>query len=321
MKQTVWIAVGFLIMVSVSWMQETHLEEISYGFYVVLIISLVAVLLFGRVVGGARRWIVFGPVSFQASELGKILFILAISRYFSDRFTTNGMELKDLLVPFLMTIVPFLLIAAQPDLGTGGIYVLIFLGISFIALLRVGSVSKIVISGLVVIPVLWTMMKGYQKQRVLTFLNPEKDPFGAGYHIIQSKIAIGSGGLWGKGFLRGTQGQLRFLPEQHTDFAFSVVAEEWGFLICLAILILFLLFITRVFYIARQVNDRYSSFVISGIGIYFLLQVFINMAMVMGMFPVVGVPLPFISYGGSSMIANMFALGIVINLSKHRHLL
>ncbi|MDH3257896.1 MAG: FtsW/RodA/SpoVE family cell cycle protein, partial [Deltaproteobacteria bacterium] len=150
------------------------------------------------------------------------------------------------------------------------------------------------------------------------FMSPEKDPFGTGYHIIQSKIAIGSGGFWGKGFLNGTQGQLRFLPEQHTDFAFSVLAEESGFILSLILIVLFLVFVLRLFSVSMQVQDRYSSFVISGIGIYFTLQIFINFAMVMGIFPVVGIPLPFVSYGGSSMIANMLAVGIVINQSKTR---
>jgi len=320
-KQSIWVIVGFLIMLSVSWMQENHLEEFSYPLYGILVLFLIGVLVFGRVIGGARRWIVIGPLNFQPSEFGKVFFILAMSKYFSDRFVIQGVDLKELIFPALLTSIPFILVVSQPDLGTAGIYILLFLGISFVACLNVKSISKLAFTGVIAVPILWMVMHDYQKKRILTFLNPEKDPFGAGYHIIQSKIAIGSGGFWGKGFLRGTQGQLRFLPEQHTDFAFSVIAEEWGFFLCLLVLILFFLLVMRIFYIATQVQDRYSSFAISGIGIYFLLQVFINLAMVMGMFPVVGVPLPFISYGGSSMIANMLALGIVINLSKHRHIL
>jgi len=320
-KQAIWVIIGFFILLSVSWMQESHLEEISYPLYGILIFSLLAVLIFGKVIGGARRWIVLGPLNFQPSEFGKVFFILAISKYFSDRFVIQGVDLKEMIFPALLTTLPFFLVASQPDLGTAGIYLLLFLGIAFVACLNVGSISRLAVTGVIAVPLLWMVMHDYQKKRILTFLNPEKDPFGAGYHVIQSKIAIGSGGFWGKGFLRGTQGQLRFLPEQHTDFAFSVIAEEWGFFLCLLVLFLFFLLVMRIFYIATQVQDRYSSFVISGIGIYFLLQVFINLAMVMGMFPVVGVPLPFISYGGSSMIANMLALGIVINLSKHRHIL
>jgi rod shape determining protein RodA len=282
---------------------------------------LVLVLVIGRVIGGAKRWIIIGPFSIQPSEVGKVFFVLAISKYFYDNFSIKGLGIRDLFKPFLMTLLPFGLIVLQPDLGTGGIYILLFAGIAFVACLRLKSILTLAGTGIIGIPVLWSLMKGYQKKRVLTFLSPEKDPFGAGYHVIQSKIAIGSGGFWGKGFLKGTQGQLRFLPEQHTDFAFSVMAEEWGFFLCLIVLLLFLFFILRIFYISSQVQNRYSSFVISGLGIYFLIQLFINLAMVMGLFPVVGVPLPFVSYGGSSMLTNMLAVGIIINQSKMRFLL
>lgn len=321
MKQTLWFVVGVVLLIGVGLMKENFFEEFSYPLYTFLLVSLVSVLVFGKVIGGSKRWLVLGPLNFQPSEVGKLFFVLALSRFFSDRFTVRGMELRDLVLPFFMTLLPFVLIVYQPDLGTAGLYFLILIGISIVACLRKRSIIKLIIFGLVTVPLLWMTMKDYQKERVLSFMSPEKDPFGKGYHLIQSKIAIGSGGFWGKGFINGTQGQLRFLPEQHTDFAFSVLAEEWGFLLCLILLIVYLIFILRLFYISMQVQDRYSSFVIAGVGIYFSLQVFINFAMVMGMFPVVGVPLPFISYGGSSMIANMFAVGVVINQSKTRFFL
>ncbi|NIO16730.1 MAG: rod shape-determining protein RodA [Deltaproteobacteria bacterium] len=321
LKQAIWLVAGLFVMIAVASMKENVFEESSYVLYAFFIVSLIFVLVFGKVFGGSKRWLSLGPLNIQPSEVGKIFFVLAVSRFFSDRFTTSGMELRDLAVPFLMTLVPFVLIAYQPDLGTAGLYFLIFIGVSVVARLSLKSMVKLGVSGLITVPLLWMMMKGYQKERVVSFMSPEKDPFGTGYHIIQSKIAIGSGGFWGKGFLNGTQGQLRFLPEQHTDFAFSVLAEEWGFIICLVMILLFLFFILRLFYLSMQVQDRYSSFVISGIGIYFLVQVFINFAMVMGLFPVVGVPLPFVSYGGSSMIANMLAVGVVINQSRTRFIL
>lgn len=321
LKQAIWLIIGVIILVAVASMKENFFEESSYPLYAFVIFSLLTVLLFGKVFGGSKRWLSLGPFNFQPSEVGKIFFVLAISRFFSDRFTIRGLELRELAVPFIMTLLPFVLIAYQPDLGTAGLYFLIFIGVSLVARLRIRSIVKLVVFSLITVPLLWLMMKDYQKERVFSFMSPEKDPFGTGYHLIQSKIAIGSGGFWGKGFLNGTQGQLRFLPEQHTDFAFSVLAEEWGFVICLVLILLFLIFILRLFYISMQVQDRFSSFAISGIGIYFMAQVFINFAMVMGTFPVVGVPLPFVSYGGSSMIANMLAVGIVINLSKTRFFL
>jgi rod shape determining protein RodA len=321
LKQAIWLIAGVIIMIAVAYMKENVFEESSYPLYAFVVVSLLSVLLFGTVFGGSKRWLSLGPLNFQPSEVGKIFFVLAISRFFSDRVAMSGLELRDLAIPFLMTLVPFTLIAYQPDLGTAGLYFLIFIGVSIVARLRIKSIVKLLAFGLITVPILWMMMKDYQKERVFSFMSPEKDPFGTGYHLIQSKIAIGSGGFWGKGFLNGTQGQLRFLPEQHTDFAFSVLAEEWGFIICLVLILLFLVFILRLFYISMQVQDRYSSFAISGIAIYFLSQVFINFAMVMGMFPVVGVPLPFVSYGGSSMIANMLAVGIVMNQSKTRFFL
>jgi rod shape determining protein RodA len=173
-------------------------------------------------------------------------------------------------------------------------------------------------AGAAAVPGLWFLMKDYQKQRVLTFLDPERDPLGAGYHVIQSKIAVGSGGFLGKGYLHGTQGSLRFLPEQHTDFAFAVFAEEWGFVGALVLLALFLFLVYRGFYLASRSQHRFASFACGGLAVYFLAHIAINLAMVCGLFPVVGIPLPFVSYGGSSMLTNMMALGIMSNLARSR---
>ncbi|RMG61271.1 MAG: rod shape-determining protein RodA [Deltaproteobacteria bacterium] len=321
LKQVVWVGLGFFLALGISWLNESLLEDISLPVYVITLLLLLLVLVAGKTTGGARRWISLGPVSIQPSELGKVAIILFLGRYFARSYNPYGITLRDLVVPFAFVLVPFFLIILQPDLGTGGLYILIFAGMAYLASLRTRSIATLFLAGLVSLPVVWNLMRDYQKKRVLTFLSPERDPFGAGYHVIQSKIAIGSGGLFGKGFLQGTQGQLRFLPEQHTDFAFSVFAEEWGFFVCLVFLILFLLFILRIFFLARQVQDRFSALVIGGIGVYFLLQFSINLAMVMGLFPVVGVPLPFVSYGGSSMLTSMLAVGVVMNQSKRRFLL
>jgi rod shape determining protein RodA len=174
------------------------------------------------------------------------------------------------------------------------------------------------IAGATAVPGLWLLMKDYQRQRVLTFLDPDRDPLGAGYHVIQSKIAVGSGGFLGKGYLHGTQGSLRFLPEQHTDFAFAIFSEEWGFVGSVVLLLLFFALVYRMFYLASQSQDRFASFACGGIASYFLAHILINIAMVCGLFPVVGIPLPFVSYGGSSMLTNMMALGILVNLSRTR---
>jgi rod shape determining protein RodA len=173
-------------------------------------------------------------------------------------------------------------------------------------------------AGALAVPGLWMMMKDYQKQRILTFLDPERDPLGAGYHVIQSKIAVGSGGFLGKGYLRGTQGSLRFLPEQHTDFAFAVLAEEWGFIGTILLLTLFVCLVYRGFHLASRSQTRFASFACGGLTVYFLAHIAINLAMVCGLFPVVGIPLPFVSYGGSSMLTNMMALGIMANLARSR---
>jgi len=321
LKQLIWFGIGSVAALLVYFMNESALEEFAFPLYVLLVISLLLVLAVGKSTGGARRWLSFGPINLQPSEMGKIVIVIFLSRFFSDIYSSYGLSIRDLFKPLLFVAIPFGLILLQPDLGTGGLYILIFCALAFVACLRLRSILTLVGLALVSLPVLWTFMKDYQKKRVLTFLSPERDPFGSGYHVIQSKIAIGSGGFFGKGFLNGTQGQLRFLPEQHTDFAFSVFAEEWGFIFCMILILLFLIFILRIFYIATQVQNRFSSFVITGVGVYFLLQFFINLAMVMGMFPVVGVPLPFISYGGSSMITSMIAVGIVMNQSKRRYLL
>ena len=217
-----------------------------------------------------------------------------------------------------ITLVPFLLVAMQPDLGTAGIFLLVLAAMMVIACVR-GKVFLFAgVVGAAAAPGLWFLMKDYQKQRVLTFLDPGRDPLGAGYHVIQSKIAVGSGGFLGKGYLHGTQGSLRFLPEQHTDFAFAVFSEEWGFAGSVVLLLLFLALAYRMAYLASRSQDRFASFACGGIASYFLAHILINIAMVCGLFPVVGIPLPFVSYGGSSMLTNMMALGILANLSRTR---
>ncbi|MBP2675873.1 MAG: rod shape-determining protein RodA [Deltaproteobacteria bacterium] len=293
-KQGIWIAVGLAVFFAAYYLSDGFIEEATPGFAVAVLAMLVVVLVIGKIRGGAQRWISLGGFNFQPSEFAKIALVLALSRYFSGRYQYGGIGLKEAMPAIGMVFLPFILVALQPDLGTAGVLLFILAGMMII------------------------FMRDYQRQRVLTFLDPERDPLGAGYHVIQSKIAVGSGGILGKGYLQGTQGALRFLPEKHTDFAFAVFSEEWGFLGSALLLVLFLLLVYRLFHLAIRSQDRFASFACGGVAVYFLTHIIINLAMVCGLFPVVGIPLPFVSYGGSSMLTNMLALGVVANLSRSR---
>ncbi len=318
MKQVIWILLGILVLFGVYFMSDGFIEEVSNGFLVVVLLLLVVVLLVGRVRGGAQRWIALGAFNFQPSEFAKIAVTLAMARYFSGKYSYGGIGWRDVFPAIGMVLVPFILVALQPDLGSAGVFLFILAGMSVVACVRGKVLGIFAGAGMAAIPALWYVMKDYQRQRVLTFLDPERDPLGAGYHVIQSKIAVGSGGFIGKGYLQGTQGSLRFLPEQHTDFAFAVFSEEWGFLGSLLLLTLFLLLVYRLIYLTVRSQDRFASFACGGVAVFFLTHIVINLSMVCGLFPVVGIPLPFVSYGGSSMITNMLALGVVANLSRSR---
>jgi len=317
-KQLAWILLGVAGFFAVYFLSDGFIEEITYGFFLAVLLLLVVVLLAGRVRGGAQRWIAFGAFNLQPSEFAKIAVTFALARYFSGKYRYGGIGLVEVLPSIGIVLVPFLLVALQPDLGSAGVFLFIFAGMAVVACVRGKVLGFFAGAGAAAIPALWFFMKDYQRQRVLTFMDPERDPLGAGYHVIQSKIAVGSGGFFGKGYLQGTQGSLRFLPEQHTDFAFAVFAEEWGFLGSLLLLVLFLVLVHRLFFLTVRSQDRFASFACGGIAVFFLTHIVINLAMVCGLFPVVGIPLPFVSYGGSSMLTNMMALGAVANLSRSR---
>ncbi|OGP80233.1 MAG: rod shape-determining protein RodA [Deltaproteobacteria bacterium RBG_16_66_15] len=317
-KQLAWILLGVAGFFAVYFLSDGFIEEITYGFFLAVLLLLVVVLLAGRVRGGAQRWIAFGAFNLQPSEFAKIAVTFALARYFSGKYRYGGFGLVEVLPAIGIVLVPFLLVALQPDLGSAGVFLFIFAGMAVVACVRGKVLGFFAGAGAAAIPALWFFMKDYQRQRVLTFMDPERDPLGAGYHVIQSKIAVGSGGFFGKGYLQGTQGSLRFLPEQHTDFAFAVFAEEWGFLGSLLLLVLFLLLVHRLFFLTVRSQDRFASFACGGIAVFFLTHIVINLAMVCGLFPVVGIPLPFVSYGGSSMLTNMMALGAAANLSRSR---
>jgi rod shape determining protein RodA len=321
MKQLIWYGTGFLFMIILVLFDYKSLEQWSYFIYAVCVCLLLYVLFFGKYAGGSRRWIYFGFFSIQPSELIKIAVIISLSHYYTKRISISGLTLRDLIQPMILIAVPFILILKQPDLGTALLIVLIAASITFFAKIEKRSLLYLMVSGFIFIPMVWFFLKDYQKQRILVFLNPDRDPLGAGYHIIQSKIAIGSGMIHGKGFLKGTQNALSFLPEQHTDFIFSVMAEEWGFLGSSTLLILLILLIVLGLSIAHSCRDPFGILLSVGLTSLIFWEVFINIGMVMGLMPVVGVPLPFISYGGSSVITKMICVGLLLNISMRRFMI
>jgi rod shape determining protein RodA len=310
--------VGLTAMVISFLFNYKILYRLAHPIYVVSIILLICVLFFGKYVGGSRRWLIMGPVSIQPSELVKLAVIIVLARHYAEIVNIKGLTLRQLFIPMILTITPFILIVKQPDLGTAMLILLISGSITVFTKIERRSFVYIIAAGSITIPTVWFFLKGYQKQRILSFFNPDRDPLGAGYHIIQSKIAIGSGMISGKGFLKGTQNALNFLPEQHTDFIFSVLAEEWGFMGSVVILFIFLVVIIWGLNIALKCRDPFGTILSVGITAIIFWQVFINVGMVMGLMPVVGVPLPFISYGGSSVCTMMICMGILLNISMRR---
>jgi len=320
-KQLLWFAIGLAAMVAVFLFNYKILDRWAQPIYISCIFLLIAVLLFGKYVGGSRRWLIIGPISFQPSELVKIAVIISLASYYSKDAKTRGFTLRELVKPLIIVLLPVLLIGMQPDLGTAGLLVLIAGSITAFVKIERRSFCYLIASGAVLVPLIWFFLKEYQKKRILVFFDPDRDPLGAGYHIIQSKIAIGSGMLAGKGFLKGTQNALSFLPEEHTDFIFSVLAEEWGFLGSAVLILLFLVLIFWGLNVAHGCREPFGTIVATGITAMIFWQVFINIGMAMGLMPVVGVPLPFISYGGSSVLTTAVGIGLLLNVSMRRFML
>jgi rod shape determining protein RodA len=318
-RQAIRLGLAFTIMGFLAQIHPDDLRRWSPWLFGVGIIMLIAVILIGETGKGAQRWLDLGLFQFQPSELLKLALPMTIAWYLADtRLPPNSLRL---LVAGVLTLVPVLLIAKQPDLGTAllvasaGIFALFLAGLSW----RLITLLAAMMTALG--PVLWFLMHDYQRQRVLTFLNPENDPLGAGYHIIQSTIAIGSGGIVGKGWLNGTQSHLEFLPERHTDFIFAVISEEFGLVGVVALLALYLFIILRGLYIASQAQDTYSRLLGGSLTLIFFVYLFVNTGMVIGLLPVVGVPLPLISYGGTSLVTILAGFGILMSIHTHRKLL
>ena len=317
-KQGYRLALSFGLMLLFAQIHPKHYKQWAPFFYAICFLLLLAVLVIGKIDMGGRRWISLGLFRFQPSELMSLAMPVILAWYLSEKKLPPNFSA--LLLSGAMILVPVLLIAKEPDLGTAivvaaaGFFVLLLAGISW-------RLIGFLVAGLVALsPVIWNFMHTYQKNRVLTFLSPERDPLGSGYHIIQSKIAIGSGGLFGKGWMHGTQSHLSFLPAHTTDFIFAVCGEELGLIGCIGILVVFLLIFTRCLYISLQAQDNFTRLLSGSLALTFIISAFINLGMVVGILPVVGVPLPLISYGGSSMTILMINFGIMMSIHSHRRL-
>ncbi|MBI5048752.1 MAG: rod shape-determining protein RodA [Deltaproteobacteria bacterium] len=318
-KQLIWFLIGFGFMTVITFINYIHLERFAYPIYILSIFLLLLTLIFGRTTSGATRWLNLGFVSFQPSEFAKLAIIIILAKYFNTiRIPLKGLSIKGLIWPSVLIFVPFILIAKQPDMGTAIIVFFIFASMVIFAKVRVKILTGIILASLPLIPIAWRFLKDYQKARLMSFLDPTLDPLGTGYHILQSKIAIGSGGVLGNGFTHGTQGQLRFLPEHHTDFIFSILAEEWGFIGSFTVIALYFSLILLGLNIAQNAKDRLGAFLAFGVSAMLLWHIAINIGMVTGMLPVVGVPLPFMSYGGSFLLTAMIGAGILANVSMRR---
>ncbi len=312
-KQGAAFIVDLMIIIFFSRLDYTKLKKYMKPLYAINLLILVAVMFVGTSALGAQRWIQLGPITLQPSEFSKLIMIVCMAAMLSDK--VGHVRTVRSILPFaLFTGIPFLLVLKQPDLGTSLVFLAIGLGMLFVAKIKLSILRNCAIIGVVLAPLGWHFLKDYQKSRITVFLNPNADPLGAGYHIIQSKIAIGSGLLFGKGLFEGTQSQLNFLPENHTDFIFSVVGEELGFLGCLFLLFLYFVLIYRGLMIARECKDPFGMLLATGIISMWAFQVLVNVGMTCGIMPVTGIPLPFMSYGVSALTTNMMSLGILLSI-------
>jgi rod shape determining protein RodA len=318
-RQAVWVGVGLLLFLVVFSLDTQVLLNLAGPLYVLSLVLLVAVLVFGQVRGGAKSWLGFGGIGGQPSEFAKIATALVLARYLAAAGESH-LRTRQIIPAIGLVALPMLLIAIEPDLGGAALFAPMLGGMLLVAGVRLRTLVASALLVAITAGALWTWgMKPYQRQRVMTFLNPGTDPLGAGYQIRQSKIAVGSGELTGKGYMQGTQSQLRFLPERHTDFIFAVLAEEWGFVGVVTVLMLYLLYIHNGARIAARARDRAGILLVVGLLSIFAFHVLYNCAMVVGLVPVTGVPLPFLSYGGSFTMVNFLALGIILGVDYRRY--
>ncbi len=317
-RQTYWLAIGLAAFFLGYFADRRHLQRGAYVFYGVMLVVLVGLAAAGKLSGEVQRWIHAGGLTFQPSEMAKIILILALARYFNRQKAQPPYGLEKIVVPLLLVAGFAIPIAAQPDLGTAMFLVLISAAMILFVGVRWSTVVSLSLVAAAAAPSLFFSLKEYQRSRILNFLSPERDPLGTGYHVVQSRIAIGSGGLFGKGFQQGTQSQLRFIPEQHTDFIFSVLAEEFGFLGVLLVFGLLLFLSLYLLSFVEFTRTRFSLLVVVGITCAFAMQAAVNVAMAVGLLPVVGLPLPLLSYGGSSLVVTWLGFGIIAGYKRRR---
>jgi rod shape determining protein RodA len=310
--------VGLVVMLAIALIDIRLWYRAAYLIYGAAMIGLIAVEIAGQISMGAQRWIDLGLFQLQPSEVMKIALVLALARYFHSAHLEDVGRPWHLLPPVALALVPAALVLEQPDLGTAIMLLSGAAALFFVAGVRWWKFALVIGSALAALPIIWQQLHDYQRQRVMTFLDPERDPLGAGYHIIQSKIALGAGGVWGKGFLQGTQSQLSFLPEKQTDFVFTMLAEEAGLVGALGLLFLFLVLTAYGVAFALRARSQFGRLLAIGIAITFFLYVIINIAMVTGLIPVVGVPLPLISYGGTAMMTVLVGFGLMLGVDIHR---
>jgi rod shape determining protein RodA len=319
-NQVYWLVAGGILAVFAASVDYRHFERLGYVVYIVGVLCLILVFILGRDIRGSARWIVLGSFQFQPSEFMKLALAIALAKFLHDDPRGEGRTLKDLVVPVLLTVIPVVLILRQPDLGTAIILMLIFFSIALLIRLRWGSVAAAAGIAAITVLVAWNFgLKDYQRQRVTSFLNPEADLRGAGWQAHHARVAIGNGGLFGQGYMRGTQNQFKFLPDQYSDFPFPVFAEDWGFVGGVLLLGLYGFLSIWAIRVASQSKDRFGAALSVGIGAMIFWQAFINLGMVLGLLPVVGVTLPLFSSGGSSVLTVLIGVGLLMNVSMRRN--
>lgn len=319
LRQLAWVGVGIVFLFIVSAFDYHVICERIPWLYLLAVLVLVYTLTFGKTVAGSKSWISFGPVGFQSSELVKMVVVIALARYLSELRSSRYLTLAQIVKAGIICGVPMSLVVLQPDLGTALTYLPVFAFGLFIRGVRPAALISLLLAFVLVLPASWFFLKDYQRDRILTWVHPESDPLGRGYQVIQSKIAIGSGGLVGKGLFKGSQNQLGFLPTRHTDFIFSVVGEELGFVGVIVTLGLVVFVIFRSIYNAQTARDSLGLFIVMGVvGIYFF-HLVVSVGMVIGFMPITGIPLPFLSYGGSSVLTAFIGLGLVISVRRCRY--
>ena len=315
-RQTTFMGIALLLIIVSLKFDYRLLKGYSKYIYGVNIVLLIAVMLFGHTQLGAQRWIQIGSFTFQPSEFAKVFLIICLASFMEKRIEWLE-DFKDYLMVFLYIFLPFVLVMKQPDLGTSLTFIAILLGMIFVSGFKYKWLFRLGTLFVALLPAFWMILKDYQKNRIRVFLNPELDPFGSGYHVIQSKIAIGSGGLWGKGWMEGTQSQLNFLPENHTDFIFAVAGEEFGFIGAALIIVLYFIIVWRGILIAMNAEDDFGALIATGVTSMFMFHILVNLGMTMGIMPVTGVPLPFLSYGVSSLLTNAMLVALLLNIKFH----